>query len=47
MKILLELEQQNQLFSDPSLTPSGTSEGKSDRLSRLSIYGFKIPLHTF
>ena len=38
-----------QLFYDPSLTHKGGrgSGGKKDRLFRLSIYAFPIPLNTF
>ena len=36
-----------QLFYDPSLTHKGGSGGKTDRLFRLSIYAFPIPLNTF
>ena len=46
----IKAKTQNQLFYDPSLTHGGGgggSEGKTDRLFRLSIYAFPIPLNTF
>ena len=38
---------QNQLFYDPSLTLKGGAWGKTDRLFRLSTYGFLLPPSTF
>ena len=37
----------NRLFYDTSSTHKGGSGGKTDRLFRLSIYAFPIPLNTF
>ena len=36
-----------QLFYDPSLTHKGGSGDKTDRLFRLSTYGFLLPPSTF
>ena len=38
---------QNQLFYDPGLTHKGGPWGKTDRLFRLSTYGFLLPPSTF
>ena len=43
----IKAKTQNRLFYDPSLTHKGGSGGKTDRLFRLSIYAFPIPLNTF
>ena len=43
----IKAKTQNQLFYDLSLTYNGGSGGKTDRLFRLSIYAFPIPLNTF
>ena len=43
----IKAKTQNRLFYDPSLTHKGQSGGKTDRLFRLSIYAFPIPLDTF
>ena len=49
----IKAKTQNRLFYDPSLTHKGGlgggggGGGKTDRLFRLSIYAFPIPLNTF
>ena len=43
----IKAKTQNQLFYDPSWTHKGESGDKTDRLFRLSIYAFPIPLNTF
>ena len=42
----IKAKTQNRLFYDPTLTHKGESEGKTDRLFRLSIYAFPISLNT-
>ena len=46
----IKAKTQNRLFYEPSLTHKGGgggSGGKTDRLFRLSTYGFPIPLNIF
>ena len=43
----IKAKTQNRLFYDPSLTHKEGSGGKTDRLFRLSIYAFPIPLNIF